>query len=173
LANAPGPSQKGNRSAAISASGHSRRFERASGTSAVPLTAEAHASSYHLLPEGRCRRARSTRHRSLSSNRQTSEIGYGRLRYGQGGCARKEGVRIIGADQLCQWTFRRTRQLRNALDRNLAHSSARACRPQLSGIPRNLVRSASVKLTVLTALNRCIESMGPKIGLFSAPGSPD
>src|ERR1700720_3404789 len=67
-------------------------------------------------------------------NGEASEIGYDRLRYGQGGCTRKEGVRIIGADQLCQWAFRCARQLRNALDRNLAHG--RLILPEaLDGVP--------------------------------------
>jgi hypothetical protein len=55
----------------------------------------------------------------LFFSREASEIGPDRLRYGQGRCARKE--RILGADHLPQRAFRCARQLRKALDRNLAH----------------------------------------------------
>src|SRR5882762_513025 len=49
------------------------------------------------------------------------EIRLDRHWYLQGGLVGKERVRILGADQLPQWAFRRTRQLRNAFDRHLAH----------------------------------------------------
>src|SRR5882672_1732143 len=52
---------------------------------------------------------------------RASEIGLDRHWYLQGGLVGKERVRILGADQLPQWAFRRTRQLRNAFDRHLTH----------------------------------------------------
>src|SRR5262249_58852419 len=65
----------------------------------------------------------------------SSEIGRDRLRYGQSGRTWKEGVRIVGADHLRQRAFRCARQLRNALDRNLAH--CRLVLPEaLDGAPR-------------------------------------
>src|SRR5215467_5205462 len=67
-------------------------------------------------------------------SRESSEIGYDRLRYGQGGCTRKERVGFIGADQLCQRAFRCARQLRYAINRNLAH--CRLILPEaLDGVP--------------------------------------
>src|SRR5262249_18040779 len=84
----------------------------ASATSAVTSTAETLASP--------CRPNRKGAVPDI--NHEASEIGRDRLRYGQGGCPRKEGVRIIGADQLSERAFRRARQLRNARGPNLAHT---------------------------------------------------
>src|SRR5215467_3205720 len=55
------------------------------------------------------------------SAENSSEIGHGRLRYGQGNRSRKEGVRILGAAVLREWTFRCAGQLCKAVYGNLAH----------------------------------------------------
>src|SRR6266853_6848556 len=67
---------------------------------------------------------------------RASEIGLDRLRYGQGVRARKERVRILGADHLPEWAFRCARQLCKARDGNLAHCRLILPEP-LDGVPRH------------------------------------
>src|SRR6185436_11504935 len=53
--------------------------------------------------------------------RQTSKIRHGVLRDGLGAGVREERVWIVGADLLVHGAFRLARQLRDAIDRHLAH----------------------------------------------------
>jgi hypothetical protein len=120
--------------------GHSRRFERPSGTSAVASTAEAACLAGPARRQGAM----------PDTMREPSEIGRHRLRYGQRRCARKEGVRIIGADQLCERAFRRARQLRDARDPGLAHR--RLVLPEaLDGVPGRRKRTGVLDVNVRLA----------------------
>src|SRR5215510_5244002 len=78
----------------------------------------------------RCRMAGSSEIRARAASKVTtearrragaSEIRLERRRYLRRGLIGKERVRILGTDHLAQRAFRRTRELRNALDRHLPH----------------------------------------------------
>jgi hypothetical protein len=66
--------------------------------------------------------------RAAIFSRESSEIGHDRLRYGQSGRARKEGVRILGADHLRQWAFRCARHAQGAPWESHLPISAMDCR---------------------------------------------
>src|SRR5262249_30174560 len=92
----------------------------------------------------------------LLFSRDSSEIRHRRPRDGQRRLSGKERVWILGADQLPQWAFLSARQLRQALDRHLAHGRFILPEP-LDAAPghrkRTRILDLNVRLQHLAALD--------------------